>query len=737
MPKWPDKRQVIGTKVPRLDGPLKVSGKAKYSFDRNLPGLLHGKILRSPHAHCKITELNLAAAEEMPGVKASFVIKQAGAELFYAGDEIAAVAAETEEQARDAVRAIKIKFEILPHLSVEEESLKKRVAEIEVLEKAVAEAKEKNDAAALKKAEDALKTKQNIQEAGDAAKALQEAATVTEGFYGNTVLGHVCWESHGLVAHWKADDDLVVYASTQAVHATANALKQRFNCKVTCETPFMGGGFGSKFGPDIQGFVAAELARKAKRPVKLMLERDEEHVAGGNRPSLYGKVKLGAAKDGTVTAFQAETYGSGGHSSQGGHRLPYVYAPANRYIKHRDVVLNAGNQRALRAPGHPQACLVMDSAMDDLAEKLGMDRVEFRIKNLPTAGVFATLKPIYEKELRLGAERIGWARLNHPRGDKTPGPIKRGVGCAINTWGGAAGQAQATCTISPDGGVEVTIGSQDLGTGTMTLVPIVAAEILGLQIKDIKGKIGSSAYPQAGGSGGSTSCGGVSLAVAVACMKALDQIFAKAAAQLGADPKDLEAEDGKVYVKATPAKSLTWKQACALLEQQSVTATGDRADGVEKDAAGKTVSSMSSQGVGGAQFADVSVDIETGEVRLNKIVAAADCGLVMNRLLCESQVYGGVIGGLNAALFEERRLDPKTGLQLNPDTEWYKLANHSDIPEIEVHLLDYPERGVIGIGEPPYIPTAAAIANAVANAIGVRVSVIPLTPRRVLDALAK
>jgi xanthine dehydrogenase YagR molybdenum-binding subunit len=727
MPKWPDKRQVIGTKVPRLDGALKVSGKAKYSFDRNLPGTLHGKILRSPHAHCKIAELDLTQAEKMPGVKATTVIKQAGAELFYAGDEIAAVAAETEEQARDAVRAIKVRFEILPHLAVEEESLKRRVAEVEALEKALAEAKQKNDAAAIKKAEDALKPKQNIQEAGDAAKALQEAGVVSEGFYGNVVLGHVCWESHGLVAHWKADDELEVYASTQAVHATANALRQRFNCKVTCQTPFMGGGFGSKFGPDIQGFVAAELAKKAKRPVKLMLERDEEHVAAGNRPSLFGKVKLGAAKDGTVTAFHAETYGSGGHSAQGGHRLPYVYAPANRYIKHRDVPLNAGNQRALRAPGHPQACLVMESAMDDLAEKLGMDRVEFRIKNLPAGGVFTTLKPIYEKQLRLGAERIGWARLNHPRGDKTPGPIKRGVGCGINTWGGAAGQAQATCTIHPDGAVEVAIGSQDLGTGTTTLVPIVAAEILGLQVKDIQGKIGSSAYPQAGGSGGSTSCGGVSLAVAVACMKALDQIFAKAAPQLGAAAADLEAEDGKVYVKATPAKSLTWKQACALLGQQPLTATGDRGEG----------QGMSSQGVGGAQFADVSVDVETGEVRLNKIVAVADCGLVMNRLLCESQVYGGVIGGLNAALFEERRLDPKTGLQLNPDTEWYKLANHSDIPEIEVHLLDYPERGVIGIGEPPYIPTAAAIANAVANAIGVRVSVIPLTPRRVLDALAK
>src|SRR6185436_13078494 len=337
-----------------------------------------------------------------------------------------------------------------------------------------------------------------------------------------------------------------------------------------------------------------------------------------------------------------------------------------------------------RAPAHPQACLVTEQVMDDLADKLGIDPLDFRIKNIPEVGAFKTLKPIYEKEIALGAEKIGWQKNRHSRGDKSQGPIKRGLGCGLSTWGGGAGQAQATCTIHPDGSVEVAIGSQDLGTGTTTLVPLVAAEILGLQVKDVTGKLGSSIYPPAGGSGGSTSCGGVSVAVGVASMKALALVFEKVA------PK---------------------------VDQ------------------GKIVSVMSSQGVGGAHFADVSVDIETGEVRVNKIVAVADCGMVMNRILCESQVLGGVIGALNSALFEERRLDPKTGVMLNPDLEWYKLAGHTDIPDIEVHLLDYPERGVIGIGEPPYIPGAAAIANAVTNAVGVRVGGLPFTPRRILSAL--
>jgi xanthine dehydrogenase YagR molybdenum-binding subunit len=699
MPKWPEKRQIIGTAVERIDGAVKVTGKAKYSYDRNLPGLLHAKIFRSPHAHARIVSLDLGAAEAMPGVKATHVIKGPGSELHYAGDEIVAVAAETEELARDAARAIRVEYQTLPHVSTEDEALK-------------------------------AADKPNVDESGDVNAAFAAAKTVIEGFYGAPVITHVCLETHGLVAHWKSDEELLVYASTQAVEATGRALKGHFkdiaNLKVVCETPYMGGGFGSKFGPDIQGIVAAELARKAKRPVKLMLERDEEHTAGGNRPSAYAKVKAAVDEQGMISAFEAESWGTGGHSRGAGFPLPYIYAPKTRRRRHTDVRINAGDARAMRAPGHPQGSLIMEQVVDDLADKLGIDPVEFRIQNLPEDNeTFRTLKPIYTRELRLGADRSGW-KDRHGRGDPAKGPFKRGLGCALSTWGGRAGGAQATCNVAPDGSVEVLCATQDLGTGTTTLVPLVAAEILGLEVKDVTGRIGSSIYPPAGGSGGSTSCGGVSVATALCCMKALDELFKLAAPRLGAAPEDLEAEGGRIYVKADPTKSLGWKQACALLGQKPISVSADQSEGRE----------MSSQGVGGAQFADVSVDVETGEVRVHKIVAVADCGLVMNRLLCESQVYGGVIGGLNYALFEERRLDPKSGLPLNSDMEWYKLASHSDIPEIEVHLLDYPERGVIGIGEPPTIPTASALANAVCNAIGVRVGTIPLTPSRVLAALA-
>jgi xanthine dehydrogenase YagR molybdenum-binding subunit len=705
MPSWPAERRIIGTKVKRIDGPLKVSGKAKYSYDRNIPGLLHAKILRSPHAHARIVSIDLGPAESMKGVVATHVHKGPGSELFFAGDEIAAVAAESEDIARDALRAIIVKYQVLPHVASEEQG--------------------------LKMGGDAVKSPQ-VQQGGDVDKALQDATHKIEGFYGAPVITHVCLETHGLVAHWVGENELVVYASTQAVGGTADEIRRSYkdvpNLKVTCLTPYMGGGFGSKFGPDVQGMIAVALARKAKKPVKLMLDRDEEHVAGGNRPSAYAKVKAGADDKGKLVAFEAETWGTGGHSGGSDFPCPYIYAAANWRRKHSDVLVNAGARRAMRAPGHPQGAFVTEQAMDDLADKIGMDPVDFRIKNLPlTNKTFETLEPIYRRELLLGAERIGWFDRRHPRGDTRKGPIKQGMGCALSTWGGRAGDSQAECSIKSDGSVEVRCGTQDLGTGTLTLVPIVAAEIVGLRMEDVTGRIGSSEYPASGGSGGSTTVGGVSLSVAVSCTKALAKLFEKVAPQLGGGPGDLEAREGRIQLKANPEKGLSWKQACALLGQESINEKANKDEG----------RGMSDQGVGGAQFAEVEVDIETGEVRLKKLVAVADCGLVMNRLLCESQVYGGVIGGINYALFEDRRLDRVSGIQVNPDMDWYRVAKPSDLGEIEVHLLDYPQRGVIGIGEPPTIPTAAAIANAVTNAIGVRAGMIPMTPANVLAALAR
>src|SRR5207245_4354004 len=271
---WPKERRLIGKDTPRVDGTEKATGRAKYSFDINLPGLLHARILRSPHAHAKVKSLDTSAAETMPGVAAVHVIKKPGSELYYAGDEIVALAADTEEHMLDAIRAIKVEYEVLDHLVKEEDALK---------------ATDKRTVAGGKE------LKSNVQPQGEyirgkVEEAYAKADAVVEGNYGVPTICHQCLESHGLVAKWEKEDQLTVWCSTQATISTVQQLAAHFQLdagQVKCITHYMGGGFGSKFGPDIQGIAAAELAKKTKRPVKLMLDREEEITTAGNRPSAY------------------------------------------------------------------------------------------------------------------------------------------------------------------------------------------------------------------------------------------------------------------------------------------------------------------------------------------------------------------------------------------------------------------------------------------------------------------
>jgi xanthine dehydrogenase YagR molybdenum-binding subunit len=269
----------------------------------------------------------------------------------------------------------------------------------------------------------------------------------------------------------------------------------------------------------------------------------------------------------------------------------------------------------------------------------------------------------------------------------------------------------------------VKIGTQDLGTGTRTLVAIVAAESLGLQPSQIRPEIGDTMFGVSGASGGSTTAAGVSPAIRIATVKALDALKAKVAPTLGVEPAMLVAEAGRLHVKDNPSKSVSWADACKQIGPQAISADGDWQPG------------LSSVTTSGVQFAEVTVDIETGIVKVKRVLALQDCGLVVSRLTAESQVYGGVIGSLNFALFEDRILDRNTGQMVNPNMEWYLLAGMSDIPKIDVRLMDMPERGVIGIGEPPTVSTAAAIANAVRNATGATVRSLPLTPAKILQAL--
>jgi xanthine dehydrogenase YagR molybdenum-binding subunit len=697
---WPDKPILIGTRVPRLDGSVKATGRAKYSFDINRPGMLHGRILRSPHPRARIVSLDLSPAEKAPGVKAVLAIAEVGTELSFQGDEIAAVAAATEEQARDALRLIKIEYEVLPHIAT------------------VALAMRSGAPQAFK---DGNIKEGEAQSAGDVDAGFAQAVQTIEASYETQVQTHVSLETHGCVCEWQGEN-LTSWASTQAVHGTREGFAEALGipqANIRVITEFMGGGFGSKFGPDVQGVTCAKLAKQAGAAVKMMLDRKEEHLAVGNRPSSFSRIKAGVNADGIITAFDAETWGTGGALVGAGFPLPYIYRVENRRRRHKDVFTNAGPARAMRAPGHPQGCFHTEMLMDELADALKIDPLDFRLKNLPPEAPNA----MWRKYFPIAAEMFGWSK-RHPTGDPTPGPIKRGMGCAANQWGGGGRGTKAHCEITSDGSVVVRCGTQDIGVGTKTTVTMIAAETLGVSMDVVKAEIGDTNYPFSGGSGGSTTAPSVSPAIRVTTGKALDALKARIAPGLGVDPAVLVAVNGRIQSKDDPSKGLSWKEACRKLGTEPVSVDGEWEAG------------LSASGTSGVQFAEVEVDTETGVTKVTRITCVQDCGLVLDELTAESQCIGGIVMGVNYALFENRLLDRVTGHMVNPNMEWYLLAGPADIPKIEVKLMNQPERGVIGIGEPPTISTAAAISNAVANAIGVRVRSIPLTPEKVLTAIA-
>ena len=699
---WPAKPTLMTTAVKRLDGPDKVSGRAKYTYDINRPGMIHGKIVRSPHPHARIVSIDLSEALKAPGVKAALAWKEPGAETMYQGDPVAAVAADTEEQAKDAARLVRVRYEPLPHFSSVEQAMQENAPLIFPKGNTRQGAAEEN---------------------GNLDEGFKQAAHIVEATYSTHVITHACLETHGAVCEWDGDK-LTAWVSTQAVHGTKDGFARGLNipaANVRVITQFMGGGFGSKFGPDSQGLICAKLAQQAQVPVKLMLDRKEEHLDTGNRPSATARIRAGVSADGQLVAFDAESWGTGGAGANSGFPLPYIYNFPNRRRSHQDVYINAGLQRAMRAPGHPQGCFLTEILMDELADRVKMDPVEFRIKNLPPAAINGA----WAEYFRIGAKEFGWDK-RHPTGDPMPGPIKTGFGTSAHRWGGGGRGSKAHCDIANDGSVVMKCGTQDLGTGERTLVALVTAETLGLPVSAVKAEIGDTNYPLSGGSGGSTTAASTTPAIRVTAGKALDALCAKVAPQLGVEASTLTASNGRIHVIGNPAKGMTWSEACKLIGTEPISVDAEWVEG------------MSSTGTSGVQFTEVTVDIETGIVKVKRVLSVQDCGLIVDRLLAESQVYGGIIGAVNFALFEDRILDRNTGQMVNPNMESYLLAGMSDIPQIDVHMVDTPEqraRGVIGIGEPPTVSTAAAIANAVRNATGVTIRSLPLHPHRILQAI--
>jgi len=699
-----DGRLYGGLRIDRIDGPDKAAGRAQYSCDRNLPAMLVAKLVTSPHAHARITKIDTREAEKITGVRGVEIMRRPGTEIQWAGAEIIAIAAETEDIAQDAADAVRIEYEVLPHL-VKEENLAKAGARV----------KPGTD-----------KTE------GNPSQAFQTADVVHEGYYGCSTVAHCCPEPHGQVVDWQGDD-VIVYASTQGIGAIGAELSKILNVspsQVRVITPVMGGGFGSKHSIDTWGVACAKLAKRTGRPVKLMLDRGQEMMVAGARPSLYGKVKVAAKKDGTLTAYQSESWSTGGMSGHAVPPLPYLIEPPNHSTRHSFVSTNTGPARAFRAPNHPQAAMLTMCAYDDLAAKLKMNPLEFFRKN-----VGLTPRPeVYRTQLDKAAELMAWKANWRPAGeDPTPGPMKRGLGISIHTWGGGPNSSEVRVTIHPDGSVVAECGTQDVGTGTHTALAIVVASSLGLPVSGVQVKIGDTLYPPSGTSRGSSTVGGVAAAARRAAKFALVKLKEAAAPALGvtgdANPQ-IESRFARLAVKVDFSRQMSWRQACNKLGARSISVVGRQ----PQPEGGK----LADSGVGGVQMADVSVDTETGLITLNKMVAVQDCGLVINLKAAESQVYGALIMGISQALWEERIYDEASGKLLNADMEFYRMGGIGDFGELVVHVMTgvYDERGVIGLGEAPVISPGPAISNAVFNAIRIRVPTLPLTPDKVLSALA-
>jgi xanthine dehydrogenase YagR molybdenum-binding subunit len=709
--KWPAKPTLITTAVKRLDAPDKVAGRAKYTYDISRPGMIYGKIIRSPLAHARIVSIDTSEAEKAPGFKGVVIHKQPGAEVLFQGDEVAGIAADTEERADDIARLVRVRYEQLPHFATVEQAMAPDAPKLFPVAMPGGVVTQGNTRDG------------NREEAGDLDAGFKSAAHVVEQTYSTHVITHACLETHGTVCEWDGDK-LTAWISTQGVHAS----KQQFadglkipQADVRCITQYMGGGFGSKTNIGAEGLICARLARQAKVPVKLMLDRKEEHLAVGNRPSATAHIRAGVSSDGKLVAFDGQSWGTGGAGATSNFPLPYIYVFPNRRRVHKDVYINAGLQRAMRAPGHPQGCFLTEILMDELADRVRMDPVAFRVKNLPAKQADQR----WEDYFAVGAKAFGWDK-RHQTGDAQSGPIKTGMGCAAHRWGGGGRGSRAHIDIASDGSVVMKIGTQDLGTGTRTIVAMGTAETLGLPVSAVKAEIGDTLYPLSGASGGSTTAAGVMPAIRSTSGKGLDALMAKVGPALGVSPDTLEATNGRIQVKGTPSKGMSWKDACKLIGTEPISIDGEWVDG------------LSSSGTSGVQFTEVNVDIETGVVKVNRVLTVQDCGLIVDKLLAESQVYGGIIGSLNFALFEDRILDRNTAQMVNPNMELYLMAGMSDVPNIDIILMDEPEnraRGVIGIGEPPTVSTSAAIANAVRNATGATVRSLPLHPHKILQAI--
>ncbi|HEU5457665.1 MAG TPA: molybdopterin cofactor-binding domain-containing protein, partial [Terracidiphilus sp.] len=567
----------------------------------------------------------------------------------------------------------------------------------------------------------------SVNKHGDVEQGFKDADVVVDGRYTTQVQTHSALETHGVVADWKPEM-LTVYASTQGTASVREELAGYFNLpmsKVRVITEFMGGGFGAKFGAGNPGVVAAALSRKTGAPVRLMLNREEEHLSVGNRPSSDQRLRIGAKKDGTITAIQLISYGTAGCGTGAGCAGPAtnLYKWATLHTEENDVFINAGPASAFRAPGHPQGAFALEQSIDELAASLGMDPIDLRDRS--------DENPVRRVQRQIIRESAIWKSRN-PKPNADAGPIKRGVGLSQSVWYRFISRnSAAEVRVHKDGSLEALSAVQDIGSGIKTVMAQIVAEQFGVPPSKISVKVGDTNYPVGPDSGGSVTTASLTPAVRDAAWQASQKFLASIAPALNTTAADLSISGGMVRSTAGKFQPMSFRAAAAKMDINQVSAQARRIPDYDR----KLYNTY-----GGVDIAEVAVDTETGRIHVKRVLAVHDCGRPMNPTQTISQINGGMIQGISYTLFEHRLLDPNYGLMVNANLDKYKIAGSFEIPQIEVQLTEsyigQSSTDASGIGEAAGIISAgAAIGNAVFNATGVRIRQLPMTPAVVLAAL--
>jgi len=731
----------IGKPTLRYDGPAKAMGRGRYTADVRLPGMLYAHMVDATVPHGRIVSIDTRAAEALPGVKAVHVIEHTFGiaklrdpsmekparypVIRYAGQPIAGVAAVSPQIASDAAALIKVKYDEMPFVVDRTDA---RAPEAPMVFPGPADAAGSAGGGGGPKGVPQVGNVHGPQrkKTGDPDAGFKDADVVVEGEYFTQVQTHSALETHGFVVDWKPEE-VTVYASTQGTSSVRNEFADVFKLpksQVRVITEYMGGGFGAKFGAGNEGVVAANLSRKAGLPVKLMLDRKQEHIVS-NRPDSHQILKIGAKKDGTLTAIALTSYGTAGVGTGAGTAGPAtnLYKCPNLLTEEYDVFTNAGPGAAFRAPGHPQGCFAFEQAIDELAVKLNMDPIALRDK--------IDENPARRVERQVILERTNW-KNRRPAASDT-GPVKRGMGIAQSVWYRFVNMnSSCEVRVSRDGSAELMSAVQDLGTGTKTMLAIVVAEEFGIPPADVVIRIGDTRFPIGPDSGGSITAGSITPAARNAAHQARQQLFAAVATRLGTTPDNLTVGKGRIEFKNDPSRTFTLKQVAAKMPTDEISARTTR----QPEYAKERIT------YGGVDYVELAVDTETGRVHIEKVFGAHDCGRPINPTGVISQINGGILQGISYALFEQRIMDRKGGYMLNANLENYKILGSREVPEIEVALIEnyiaQSSTDAAGIGESAGIITlAAAIGNAFYNATGVRMRSLPMTPANVLTALGK